>query len=57
MEKIRQGVSDKISICVQHAATFTVSFILAFYYGPRMAAILCTTIPFLVIAAAGFAMV
>ncbi|XP_075238991.1 ATP-dependent translocase ABCB1-like [Convolutriloba macropyga] len=54
-EKIRQGISDKIAICVQHSATFVSGFIIAFSYGPKMAAVMCSLLPLLALGGAGFA--
>ena len=56
-EKIRQGISDKIAICVQHSATFVSGFIIAFSYGPKMAAVMCSLLPLLALGGAGFAKV
>ncbi|XP_063718760.1 phosphatidylcholine translocator ABCB4-like isoform X2 [Symsagittifera roscoffensis] len=56
-EKIRQGISDKIAICVQHSATFISGFVIAFVYGPKMAGVMCIILPPLAIGGMGFAKV
>ena len=54
LEKIRQGVSDKISICFQYASSFVVAYVLAFTFGPKLAAVMCAILPLMVFCGVGY---
>ena len=53
LEKIRQGVSDKLAVCFQHCTTFIACFVIAFHFGPIMTLVMCSVLPFLFLTASG----
>jgi len=52
-EKIRDGLSDKVGLCIQWIVTFLAGFIIAFVYEWKLCLVILATVPLLAIA--GFA--
>ena len=57
VEKIRDGLSDKVGMCIQWIASFLSGFVIAFVYEWRLSLVILATSPLLAIAGYAFSKV
>ena len=57
IEKIKEGMSDKVSLAIQWIASFLAGFTIAFYYEWRLSLVIMATAPLIAVSAFAFSKV
>jgi ATP-binding cassette subfamily B (MDR/TAP) protein 1 len=57
IERVKEGIGDKLGMCIQGVATFLVGYGIAFVYSWKLTAVMLSVMPLLIAAAAAMAYV